>query len=353
MDELLNNSQPQEQKTRYCFMQRLFLFLISFSTFCSFSQTTGYLTCMGSRLRKFDLSACESQMIGTSQNVMYDIALTPSGRVFGTDSDSLYEISTSDASIVNAWELFPIAGVNSLLALNDDLLIFLKAFDLYTFNLNTGEKKYIGSLGYGSSGDITHYKGHYYVCTTANELVRFKLNDDFTELRDIKVIGSLDTPEKMVFGILTLGTLTCEKDDLKIYAFEGWNVYEVDPQTAHCTLTCDSISPSGVWGAASVAETSFAGEEAYVEMTNVFTPDNNQINDVYFPYLVSNVQSADFTILNRWGNPVFQSKDTDILWDGRSIAGEDCTAGVYFYLVETTDFCNRKKRFDGFLTLIR
>lgn len=65
---------------------------------------------------------------------------------------------------------------------------------------------------------------------------------------------------------------------------------------------------------------------------NVFTPNGDGANDVFF-ITSSGLSEYNLTILNRWGNTVFESEDPAEAWDGKS-NGEPCTDGTYFYLLK-------------------
>ncbi|MBU1010292.1 MAG: gliding motility-associated C-terminal domain-containing protein [Bacteroidetes bacterium] len=75
------------------------------------------------------------------------------------------------------------------------------------------------------------------------------------------------------------------------------------------------------------------------ELPNFFTPNGDQINDVFIPLNYpssnpkANVSRVEMTIFNRWGNKLFETTDPMINWDGKSQRnGKDCTDGVYFYV---------------------
>ncbi len=70
------------------------------------------------------------------------------------------------------------------------------------------------------------------------------------------------------------------------------------------------------------------------EMPNVFTPNDDGINDIidFSKYCLS--EECHVTVLNRWGNVVFDSNEGSFIWTGLSDA-EYLSDGVYFYLLET------------------
>jgi len=67
-------------------------------------------------------------------------------------------------------------------------------------------------------------------------------------------------------------------------------------------------------------------------LPNVFTPNGDGKNDVFQPFdCPSFVQSVQFKVFNRWGAKVFETKDVKINWNGKNNAGNDLSAGQYYY----------------------
>jgi len=70
------------------------------------------------------------------------------------------------------------------------------------------------------------------------------------------------------------------------------------------------------------------------ELPNVFTPQGDGLNDLFQPFPYQYIDSIDLVIYNRWGTPVYETADPDILWDGTNIdSGSLSAAGVYFYTI--------------------
>lgn len=83
------------------------------------------------------------------------------------------------------------------------------------------------------------------------------------------------------------------------------------------------------------------------EIPNVFTPNGDNVNDVFE---IDNGSIVQLAIVNRWGEHVFVSR-TSTMWDGSSKEIE-CKEGTYFYNYEFT--CNGiVKKKTGFIQLIR
>jgi len=65
------------------------------------------------------------------------------------------------------------------------------------------------------------------------------------------------------------------------------------------------------------------------ELPNVFTPNGDGTNDVFSikdKFKVYCDPEFSFTIYNRWGKKVFESKDPEFEWDG-----DGAGVGTYFY----------------------
>ena len=83
------------------------------------------------------------------------------------------------------------------------------------------------------------------------------------------------------------------------------------------------------------------------EFPNVFTPNNDGINDLF---KIDNLpQNTEVVILNRWGNVVYSSENYQNNWDGKDNSGTVLVEGVYTYKFTTES----GKIGHGFLHLIR
>ncbi len=70
------------------------------------------------------------------------------------------------------------------------------------------------------------------------------------------------------------------------------------------------------------------------ELPNVFTPNDDGKNDFFTPiYPYRYVKDIDITIYDRWGLIMFETKNPDILWDGKNSGTKRmCPDGVYYYI---------------------
>ena len=92
-----------------------------------------------------------------------------------------------------------------------------------------------------------------------------------------------------------------------------------------------------------------------VYIPNSFTPDGDNINDVFLPSLVGVVpENYRFEIFNRWGQKVFETTDITQGWDG-TYRGEKAKVDVYTILIHVSPKANPIDVlvYDGRVNLIR
>jgi gliding motility-associated-like protein len=78
-----------------------------------------------------------------------------------------------------------------------------------------------------------------------------------------------------------------------------------------------------------------------IEFPNVFTPNDDNVNDLFYPKSGSG-QIETFYILNRWGNVIYES-DSNFVWDGKNVLGSQAKDGVYFYKVVPKEYVEEEK----------
>ena len=67
-------------------------------------------------------------------------------------------------------------------------------------------------------------------------------------------------------------------------------------------------------------------------MPNAFTPNADGENDTFRPAQMNGYQFLDFSIYNRWGQKVYETKDLNKGWDGRK-NGIEQGSGVYVWMI--------------------
>lgn len=91
-----------------------------------------------------------------------------------------------------------------------------------------------------------------------------------------------------------------------------------------------------------------------VKIANVFTPNNDGINDYFlFDGLSSPCDKAEIVIYNRWGQEIYTLPSISFKWDGKNKDGQDVTEGVYFYIASFKKYGQEQKSLHGTITLMR
>lgn len=90
---------------------------------------------------------------------------------------------------------------------------------------------------------------------------------------------------------------------------------------------------------------------------NVFTPNEDGMNDIFRPAVDCPVESYQMIIFNRWGQDVFTSNDVSIGWNGHSPNTDYyASTGVYFYIIRYTQMLDNleyPQELSGSCTLLR
>jgi len=98
-------------------------------------------------------------------------------------------------------------------------------------------------------------------------------------------------------------------------------------------------------------------------MPNIFTPNNDGVNDDFIPlevpfetihYLMSHISEISFSVYNRWGMLVYSSNGVLPLWDGRfQKDGIEGASGTYYWILKYTDVSGGNYSGNGFVQLVR
>jgi gliding motility-associated-like protein len=71
------------------------------------------------------------------------------------------------------------------------------------------------------------------------------------------------------------------------------------------------------------------------ELPNIFTPNNDNVNDDFKAIRVRQIKEIDLNVYDRWGNLVYKTKDPYFKWDGISIISKDkVSEGTFFYICD-------------------
>ena len=112
---------------------------------------------------------------------------------------------------------------------------------------------------------------------------------------------------------------------LLTFTFPGTSWSQIKGSTSQGNSSLNQPSPKLVQG----------GDDNYsLFIPNAFTPNGDGINDTYhIPNLT--LGHFSFQVFDRWGNKVYETKDTDFHWDGTS-SGRQVKEGVYVFMLEGT-----------------
>jgi len=95
--------------------------------------------------------------------------------------------------------------------------------------------------------------------------------------------------------------------------------------------------------------------DCYLSIPNSFTPNNDGINDYFFPRqkLSEGLVTFKFNIYNRWGQLIYQTIHIDGRgWDGK-FNSLDQPVGVYIYTIDATYKDGETESYKGNVTLLR
>jgi len=93
-------------------------------------------------------------------------------------------------------------------------------------------------------------------------------------------------------------------------------------------------------------------EQDTLVMPNVFTPNNDGMNDIFSPIKINGIAINQISIFNRWGELIHRESSPKILWDGKT-RNENSSDGVYYWIIEYQNAKGIKNSKTGFLQLLR
>lgn len=97
------------------------------------------------------------------------------------------------------------------------------------------------------------------------------------------------------------------------------------------------------------------------EVPNIFTPNNDGSNEVWYIRFPYGSALENIAVYNRWGTLIYERSNLSfdkqayalIGWDGYTTSGEACSAGVYVYVLRYTSRSGESKVLKGNVTLLR
>ncbi len=115
----------------------------------------------------------------------------------------------------------------------------------------------------------------------------------------------------------------------------------------------DTVAYADTYWSGEGSPLSVSISESKLEMPNAFSPNGDQVNDIYRAKEgYRSIVEFKATIFNRWGQKLYSWDDPAGGWDGR-YKGKDVAQGVYFVLVEARGADGRKYRIRRDVNLLR
>jgi len=87
-------------------------------------------------------------------------------------------------------------------------------------------------------------------------------------------------------------------------------------------------------------------------LPNIFTPNNDAINDYISFDKFLGLNKFKVSIYNRWGNIVFYSDDPNIKWYGKDDKNNSLYSGTYYYIINFSSDSTKEHSIKGFIQLI-
>lgn len=114
------------------------------------------------------------------------------------------------------------------------------------------------------------------------------------------------------------------------------------------------IATVSIHGCAST-DSLIVSNDCYLSLPNVFTPNNDGVNDFFFPrdVLAKGLTSFSMTIYNRWGQEVYKSKANETSGWGGKFNDSPQPQGVYLYIIDANFKDGQKMHKEGNVTLLR
>ncbi len=312
-------------------------FFLFFALNCSiiFSQQRIFYTVSGGDLYAMDPLNCTNDFIGSTGIGFGDIAFTSDGRLWGIAQGNLYSIDTLSAST----QLIGPTGVHSvsLVGINDSILLTESMEDLYQINVNEVNSNFIGHIGYSAAGDLIIIKN---IVFMNSPLVKIDLNEDFSQIIKVTLID-FNIPSSE-------GSANMNDRCYPLVGFSTKGIININQENGSYNVICSNLNIGYVPGAASIPLKKSTQDK---EKINVFTPNNDGINDYFQPKgEIEDIKSV--TIFNRWGETV-SNLDYPYIWDGTTKEGVQLHEGVYYYIINQEIGCKQNEIKQNMIHLIR
>ena len=203
---------------------------------CDASPSELWIATLDRELITVDVATGQPTLIGAFSPILYDIAFSPSGELFGVTTTALYRLSTTtgEATLVGSLGLSSSRGINALTFGFDGRLLAAagNVSTLYEVNSATGQATSVGSSGQLSDGDLAFDRFGRLLLSSKTSRI-YALDPDSAAatlvggLDESRVYGFARAPNGQLYGvadrdILAIDTQTGESN--VIWSYEGSGV---------------------------------------------------------------------------------------------------------------------------------
>lgn len=143
------------------------------------------------------------------------------------------------------------------------------------------------------------------LCEDTDDVIAYNVYYAPTEGSDFSVIGTFESPDS------TMMTHFPEGGFAGCYAVTAIDSF--NNESAFSNIVCVDNCP-------------------IYELPNVFTPNLDGDNDLYIPINQCFIARVQFTVMNKWGNVVFETENPNLQWNGQNKSSQDVNEGVYYYV---------------------
>ncbi len=171
----------------------------------------------------------------------------------------------------------------------------------------------------------------------------------------VTIVNTAYVDDYWTSGLVTTAPLVFKASATDQWEFDRWEVLVTEPspsdRSPNMSLNLEGVSYENV-----VAY--FKEVEFRIFIPNAFTPDNDGVNDSFLP-LGQGFTSDQyrFSVLNRWGEIVFDTNNPDTPWIGQddSVGGDYFVPdGVYMYSVTALGAHDlSSSTYRGYITVVR
>jgi gliding motility-associated-like protein len=121
--------------------------------------------------------------------------------------------------------------------------------------------------------------------------------------------------------------------------------------TAAGTYTVVLVASNGTCTGVATQTIVVDGEPSIV-IPNIFTPNGDGINDLFFITTVG-ITELHAEIYNRWGTLIYVLNGVSASWDGKNLKNDNLSDGTYFVILKAKDIDGKTYDKQGYVTLVR